>query len=565
MLQASHFKRYAQLALLFTRYGRRDFKLDVADESIEAAMPEDEKGQALAPEIQERAKAFAEELKAMGPTFVKFGQVLSTRPDIVPEPYLKSLEALQDQVGPFSFAEVEEIVEEELGAKISKMFSDFESTPMATASLGQVHEAVLRDGREVVIKVQRPGVRTVVDEDMQVFSEIAEFLDKHSSVARKMNLAGSVKQARRSLANELNYLYEARNIDTFRRNLAEFPEIYIPAVIRDLTTSRVLTMELIHGKKVSRITPLETIDHDYEGLAAVMTRAYLKQICVDGIFHSDPHPGNVFIHEGRIVLLDFGMVARVAGEFQDEIIKLLLAVTENRGDEVAEICMRLGEAQEGFDRDKFKRDTSAMVSVYHDVDYGEANAGRIVFQVIGVANANELQVPAEMVMLAKTLLQLDGITRRLNPNYDPQTVIREYAEELITKRVRQKLQPRNYYSALMDLNSLAIELPRKARRLLDQAESGRFSIGVNVNQIEHLLKAFTKIANRLTVGLIIAAIIVGSALVMRVPSGFRILGYPGIAVIGFIGACALGFYLIINILMQDRRDRHKVRTKPQGG
>jgi predicted unusual protein kinase regulating ubiquinone biosynthesis (AarF/ABC1/UbiB family) len=558
MLQPSHLPRYAQLAMLFTRYGRKDFHVTTDPDEELAAPPEDDE-QPLEPGVEERAKAFAASLKEMGPTFVKFGQVLSTRPDIVPPPYIAALEELQDKIEPFSFADVERIVEEELGGRISKIFADFDSVPVAAASLGQVHNAILRDGREVVVKVQRPGVRQSVDEDMKVFAEIAAFLDKHSQVARRMNLVGSVKQVRRSFVNELDYHHEARSILTFRRNLADFPEIYIPEVLRDLTTSRVLTMELIRGKKVSKITPLEIIDHDYANLADALTKAYLKQICVDGVWHSDPHPGNVFVREDQVVLLDFGMTSRIGGDMQDEIVKLLLGVTENRGEEVAEVCMRVGTTQEGFKRDQFVRDVSEMVSVYRDADLKEANAGRIVFQVIGVANANSLQVPAELAMLAKTLLQLDGITRRLDPDFNAQDVIRDYAEKLIGQKVRQKLRPRNYYTALLDLNSLALELPRRVRSIVGRVEEGSFTVGVNLNQIDHLLKAATKIANRLTVGLIIAAIIVGSSLMMRVQSRFQILGYPGLAMIGFVAASALGFYLVITILMQDRRDRHKAK------
>ncbi len=558
MLQPAHLPRYAQLALLFTRYGRKDFRLSTdPDEHLQA--PPEQDAQPLEPEVEERAAAFAVALKEMGPTFVKFGQVLSTRPDIVPEPYIAKLEELQDKIEPFSFAEVERIVEEELGGRISKIFADFDSVPVAAASLGQVHNAVLRDGREVVVKVQRPGVRESVDEDMTMFAEIAAFLDRHSAVARRMNLVGSVRQARRSFINELDYHHEARSILTFRRNLADFPEIYVPEVLRDLTTSRVLTMELIRGKKVSRITPLEIIDHDYANLADALTKAYLKQICVDGVWHSDPHPGNVFVREDQVVLLDFGMTSRIGGDMQDEVVKLLLGVSENRGEEVAEVCMRVGTMQDGFKRDQFVRDVSEMVSVFRDADLKEANAGRIVFQVIGVANANNLQVPAELAMLAKTLLQLDGITRRLDPDFNAQEVIRDYTEKLISQKVRQKLHPRNYYTALLDVNALALELPRKVRSIVAKAEEGSFSVGVNLNQIDHLLKAATKVANRLTVGLIVAAIIVGSSLMMRVPSRFQILGYSGLAIIGFVAATGIGFYLVVTILLQDRRDRHKAR------
>src|SRR5947209_2568413 len=329
MLKARDVGTYKDLLMLFTRYGRKDFRLSLKPDEILLAADESE-GE-IEPDVQRRAQAFANCLKEMGATYVKFGQVLSTRPDIVPPEYIAALESLQDQVEPFSFAEVEKIVQEELGVRISRAFETFESAPMAAASLGQVHRAVLRDGREVVVKVQRPDVREQVRHDLEVFTEIATTIEEHSDIGRKMNLTGAIEQARLTLMNELNYQQEARNTEILRRNLAEFERIYIPSVVRDMTTSRVLTSELVRGRKVSKLTPLQTIDHDYADLASVITEAYLKQICVDGFWHSDPHPGHIFVrdlddNQAEVVLLDFGMVSRIGREFQDEIIKMLLEI-----------------------------------------------------------------------------------------------------------------------------------------------------------------------------------------------------------------------------------------------
>src|ERR1041385_2081007 len=258
MLKARDVGTYKDLLMLFTRYGMKDFRLSLKPEDILAA-PEESEGE-IEPDVQRRAEAFANCLKDMGATYVKFGQVLSTRPDIVPPEYIAALESLQDQVEPFSFAEVERIVQEELGVRISHAFQTFESTPVAAASLGQVHRAVLRDGREVVVKVQRPNVRDQVKHDLEVFKDIATTIEQHSDIGRKMNLTGAIEQARITLMNELNYEQEARNTEILRRNLAEFPQIYIPSVIADMTTSRVLTSEHIRGRKVSKLTPLQILD-----------------------------------------------------------------------------------------------------------------------------------------------------------------------------------------------------------------------------------------------------------------------------------------------------------------
>src|SRR5947207_2066396 len=400
MLKARDIGAYRDLLVLFTRHGRKDFRLSFAPEDIIVA---DESDETMEPDVARRAKAFAESLKAMGPTYVKFGQVLSTRPDIVPPEYIAELESLQDSVEPFSFAEVERIVEEELGVRISKAFESFESTPLAAASLGQAHRAVLRDGTDVVVKIQRPNVREQVREELSMFHDIAHALDQHSEIARKLNLVGAIEQARITLTNELNYLQEARNADVLRHNLAQFPQIYIPRVMHDLTTTRVLTTELVRGRKVSKLTPLALIDHDYAELAGVLLRAYLKQICVDGFWHSDPHPGNIFIRDEdgvtQVVLLDFGQVSHISYELQDEIIKLLLAISSNRGHEVADACARMSEVLDGFDATRFVKDISTIVANFHDTDVHQLNVGQLIFSVIAIANNNGPKAPSELAML----------------------------------------------------------------------------------------------------------------------------------------------------------------------
>jgi ubiquinone biosynthesis protein len=566
MLKTRNLGAYRDLLLLFTRYGRKDFKLTLNAEDF--LLP-DVEAEEIEPDVKARAEAFAAALKKMGPTYVKFGQLLSTRPDVVPAEYIEALESLQDALEPFSFAQVEKTIEEELGVRISKAFEHFEAVPMAAASLGQVHRAALRDGRDVVVKVQRPNVREDVPRDLEVFTEIAIELEKHTDIGRKMNLVAAIEQARMVMMSELNYLQEARNTETLRANLADFPQIYIPSVVHDFTSQRVLTTELVRGQKISKLTPLSLIEGDYAELAAVLTRAYLKQICVDGIWHSDPHPGNVFIRENpddpagapQIVLLDFGMVSRIADEFQDEVVKLLLAIASNRGNDVAEACVRLCEVQERFDAVKFTREVSTLVAAVHDASPKDINTGQLIFTVIGVANNNELRAPAELTMLAKTLLHLDAITRKLDPDYDPQTVIRDYGEQLIAQKLRQKLQARNFYPALLDLNQLAMELPHRTREIVDQAAGGKFTIGIKLAQAEEFLGGIHKVANRITIGIVIAALLVSSSMMMRVPSRFTLFGYPGLAVTGYLLASVAAFYLIVTTIVKDRRDREKANWK----
>jgi predicted unusual protein kinase regulating ubiquinone biosynthesis (AarF/ABC1/UbiB family) len=562
MLSPRNIGRYKDLLVLFTKYGRRDFRLTLTPDDL---MLSDDSNEGFEPHVRDRARAFATALKQMGPTYVKFGQVLSTRPDIVPPEYINELETLQDSIEPFSYADIERIVEEELGVRISKAFAEFDVKPLAAASLGQVHRAVLRDGRDVVVKVQRPKVREQVRQDLELFTEIAQTLEQHTDLGRKMNLTAAIDQARLTLFNELNYVQEARNTETIARNLRDFPQIHVPRVIHDYSTSKILTTELVRGHKISKLTPLALIENDYAELAGVITRAYLKQICVDGFWHSDPHPGNVFVRdtdgEPQIVLLDFGMVSKISHEFQDEIIKLLLAISTNRGVDVAEACMRVSEMSERFETTRFVREISSIVANFHDVDFSQVSIGQLMFNVIGVANSNELIVPPEMAMLAKTLLHLDGITKKLDEKYEPQRVIRDYAEELITLKLKQNFNPRNFYPALLDLNQLILDLPHRTREILDLTAASRLTFGIKMNQAEEFLAGIHKVANRITVGIVIAALLVSSSMMMRIPSRFQIFGYPGLAVIGYLAASVAAFFLIATTFLRDRRDQERAKLK----
>jgi len=569
MVKTRHLGAYRDLLLLFTRYGRKDFRLNVNPEDFLAAEAEPAE---MEPDVRARAEAFAKALKAMGPTYVKFGQLLSTRPDVVPQEYIVALESLQDDLEPFSFADVERTVEQELGVRMSKAFEAFDATPLAAASLGQVHRAVLRrggndagEGRDVVVKVQRPNVSEQVHRDLEVFTDIAVELEKHTDIGRRMNLVAAIEQAKLVMFSELNYLQEARNTTTLRQNLASFPQIYIPDVVYDYSSPKVLTTELVRGKKVSKLTPLSLIEGNYAELAGVLTRAYLKQICVDGVWHSDPHPGNVFIREidgnPQLVLLDFGMVSRISQEMQDEVIKLLLAISSNRGGEVADACVRMCEVQERFDSTKFTREISTLVAAVHDASAKDINTGQLIFTVIGIANSNDLKAPAELTMLAKTLLHLDAITKTLDPDYDPQQVIRDYAEQLFSQKLAQKFNPRNFYPALLDLNQLALDLPHRLREIVDSTAGGKLSFGIKLTQAEEFLGGIHKIANRITMGVVIAALLVSSSMMMRVPTRFTIFGYPGLAVLGYLLASAAAFYLIVSTIVQDRRDQEKAKFK----
>jgi ubiquinone biosynthesis protein len=255
------------------------------------------------------------------------------------------------------------------------------------------------------------------------------------------------------------------------------------------------------------------------------------------------------------------MCSRISYEFQDEIIKLLLAISGNRGAEVAEACIRMSEIQEKFEPIRFIREISNVVASVHDADTRQINTGQLIFNVISIANNNDLKAPPELAMLAKTLLHLDGITRKLDPDYDPQQVIREYSEKLIGQKLQQKFNARNFYPALLDLNQLALDLPRRTREIVDLTAAGRLSFGIKLTQAEEFIAGIHKVANRITVGVVIAALLISSTFMMRYPSRFQLFGYPGLAILGYLMAFAAAAFLVISTFLHDRRDQQRAKMK----
>ena len=325
-LKPQHLSRYRQIAWIFIKYGRSDL---VKETGLTETLAAEER---VAPAEAAKADELAQDLEKLGPTFVKLGQLLSSRVELLPQAYLDALSRLQDKVEPFGFAEVEKIVSSELGVRMSKAFAGFEDQPMAAASLGQVQRATLRDGRPVAVKVQRPGIREQMVEDLDALEDIAEFLDQHTQLGRRYEFCQLLEQFRRSLLQELDYRLEANNLSTIRDQLRDFPHIIIPAPVADYCTSRVLTMEFVPGRKITELSPLTKMEFDGAALAEELFRAYLTQILVHGFFHADPHPGNVFLTpDHRIALLDLGMVGRILPRLQEDLLQLLLAIAEGRG------------------------------------------------------------------------------------------------------------------------------------------------------------------------------------------------------------------------------------------
>jgi predicted unusual protein kinase regulating ubiquinone biosynthesis (AarF/ABC1/UbiB family) len=579
---------------LFTRYGLREFANRQGLLSLQGTELTTEEIEST--DIHEKAAAFRKRLVELGPAYVKLGQVLSTRPDLLPAPYIEELEHLQDDVPRMPQAEVREGIERELGARISKLFAYFEEEPLGSASLGQVHAAQLRDGRDVVVKVQRPNLREQLGEDLEFFRELARFLEAHTGIATRVDIVGVVQQVERALADELDYMNEARNAAMFRRALASFPHILIPRVIEAYSTHKVLTTERIRGVKVDAIPPVSRLDHDFEVLADEFARAYLRQITVDGFFHADPHPGNVFVvlpnrdnpltpaewsaetgrlnprepataiaaleaeaqrkapspaarTDAKLALIDFGMTAHLSEELRDHIVRLLVSIADGRGEEAAETLIEAGEVAEDFDRPAYTRKIATLVAEHGQKAVGDVAEGAVLFEMIDTGYVQGLKLPAELTLLAKALFNLDAITRALDPTFNPADAIRRFTTELANQRARRELSPMRLFRLVTDASDFVMALPRRLDTIVGRAASGDFAVRFDTPQLPTLLEGMQKIANRIFVGLVLAGILVASGLMST--------RYPRLAMIGFAITGVVGLYMVLSIVVTDRHKKKK--------
>ncbi|WP_200946940.1 ABC1 kinase family protein [Janibacter sp. Soil728] len=535
--------RYSDLVRLLLRHSRGDLLSGAQQDDLAAGADQPEGA-------RDDAEAFAADLEAMGPTYIKLGQLLSTRFDLLPPAYTEALTRLQDSVAPFPFEEVREIVEEELGARIKDLFAFFDEEPLAAASLGQVHRATTRSGRDVVVKVQRPDVRETVRGDMDALDTVTGLADRHTSVGRSYGLNQLLRQFRRSLVDELDYRREARNLLRFIELTSQHDRLVVPEPVLQLSTTRVLTMEYIEGRKVTDLGPLALIDLDARPVVEQLFHCYLRMILDDGVLHADPHPGNLLITEdGRLALLDLGMVATVPRRVQTHVTKLLLAINDGEGEEVAAVLADMGHALEDNDPGAFRDDVAHLVS--EAVSSGaDLEAGRLLVDLSRLSGMHGLRPPAEMAMIGKALLNLDQTTSHLDPDFSPAEAIRDNVSDIFASSL--KLSPGGMLTAAIEAKEFTAQLPKRANRILDTLARGEMRLRVDAIDEQRLHLVLQRVGNRLTLGLIIAATIIGAAMMMRVDTDARILGFPAIAMVFFTFAVLAAVALAVHIVLTDR-------------
>jgi ubiquinone biosynthesis protein len=548
-LKPQNLSRYKDIAALFLKYGRSNI--------VRGSILSDEIGEIDLDNWTDDGKPeqLARDFERLGPAFIKLGQLLSTRPDFLPQPYLDAFARLQDDNEPIPFGQVHKVIEEELGVSLSKIFPEFDEKPLATASLGQVHRGSLRDGRQIVVKVQRPGVRARLDKDLEALTELADAISKYSEFGRRYQLTQIIATLRQTLVRELDYRTEAQNARILSHNLTGFKRLVVPKPIDDFVTSRVLTMEYLSGVKITDVSPAVLIELDREELADDLFQAYLHQVLVDGIFHADPHPGNLSLtRDNRIGLLDFGMVVRIPPGLQRNLVKLLLAISEGRGDDAARIAEEIGEKENDFNAPDFTRRIQTIVGENQDSTLERLNAGRVILYIQKAAGETGIMLPNEVVMIGKTLMNLDKVVSTLNPQFNPNEALRRHATSIIQGHQYRNVSLSTLYQSLMEASEFAQEMPRRLNQITRLVAENRLKVDVNAIDEAKLIRGLHRVANRITAGLVTAALIIGASLIMRQETEWKIFGYPAIALVFFIISAVAGGALLNKAMFQDPED-----------
>lgn len=552
-LKPGQIKRYTDLARVLAQHLGDGLRVDRSAWDPDALEPEDEQFGDI-----EKGRRLADQLEGMGPTFVKLGQLLSTRDDLVSPAYSEALTRLQERATPVPYEDIASLLEEELGVRISKAFSEFEEDPLAAASLGQVHRATLRDGRVVAVKVQRPEVVREVPRDMETIESVCGFLEEHIEDVRRHGLGLLLEEFRKTLAVELDYRKEAGNLERLARNLTDFDRILVPRPILDFSSRRVLTMEHVSGRSVGGLSPLVHLETDGRELMDVLFQAYLKQALRDGFVHADPHPGNIFLtSDRRLALLDLGMVLHLPERMRTSTLKLVAALSQGEGESAAEEVEALASESTSFDRDDFRNEMAELVARYHHRAVHEVPPGSAMLAVARTAGDHGLQLPAQFGLLGKTLLNLDRVAQILDPEFDPRAAVRRHASKLLEERMQQATSPRSVLEASLDAAEVAKELPGLLEGALETIGRNEFRLTVQVSDWQKMVKYLHRSAAHVTSGLIIAAMIVGASFLMRVETDFTLLGYPGLAMILFLFAAAGGVALIAVILRGEARQHEE--------
>lgn len=504
--------------------------------------------------LESRAVRLRKVLEELGPTFIKFGQILSVRPDLIPLDLCNELSNLQDRVPPFGYEDVRRQIKESLGSYPEELFASFDPFPLAAASLGQAHRAQLKTGENVVVKVQRPDIRKIIETDIDILYTLAQLASRYMQDVRFFNPVGIVDEFSRVITKEIDFTYEAHNIDKFRKNFKDSTTVHIPKVFWDYTKTKVITTEEIIGIRLNDYINQPHTTEEKKAVAANGANAVLQQIFIDGFFHADPHPGNIFIlPNNAAAFIDFGIVGRLDEETRDVVISLLIAVSTKNINGILKALEMLGSFVEEEDtiRD-FKHDISDFLERYYDIPLKQVEISTVLPQAVDLMTRHKLKIPSQFHILIKAIATIDGVARQLDPEFNTIAHSRPFVEKLVHERHDPKRIFKDvtlYSSELLDILKI---IPRDTYEIIKKIKRGNLKIEFEHQGLSKFISEMDKSSNRISFSLVISALIIGSSLIIMANRGPLIYGFPVLGILGFVFAGILGLGLTIGILRSGR-------------
>ncbi|SJZ72362.1 ABC1 kinase family protein [Selenihalanaerobacter shriftii] len=499
-----------------------------------------------------RAKRIRLVLEELGPAFVKLGQLLSTRTDLIPQNYIDEFTKLQDDVPALSFEVIVEHIEEALTQPYNEIFDKIEKAPLAAASIGQVHKAYLKNGEEVVIKVQRPNIKEVIQTDLGIIFNLANMIKKRGLMDDFLDPVEIAEEFDRVIKKELDYELEGRNATKFKKNFATNDNVKIPKVYWDLTSKKLLVLEYIDGTKLSTVCNKET-DFNRKKLAEIGARSFMKQVLIDGFFHGDPHPGNLLITgEEQISFLDFGIVGRITPDNMKDIANLFISVTKEDVDKIVKELLDLGVLTRQINKQALKREMSELLDEYYGKSLQEIDIGRIINQMLELAFKYKIKLPPDFILLGKALITIEGVGADLDPEFNALTVAEPFAYKLLKERLNPKRLIKELFDDTRDLYEFLMNFPERLDNIVRLLEDQDLRIELKHVGLDDLISKLDIVTNRLSISVIITALIVGSSLIMQVEKGPLFFGFPIIGLSGYLIAGFLGIWLVISIIKSGR-------------
>jgi len=499
-------------------------------------------------EVLSRYERLRMAFEELGPTFIKMGQILSTRPDLIPVEFIRELEKLQDNVPPFPFSQAKEIVEHELRAPLTDTFLHFHESPLAAASIAQVHRAQLKTGEEVIVKVQRPGMRKIIDVDLEILFHLATLAEKYVEELEIYRPTKIVEEFASTLEKEINFNIEASYVERFARLFLDNETIYVPGIFRQLTTEHVLTMEYVEGIKVSDITVLDQRGFDRKIIASRGADLMLEQIFINGFFHADPHPGNVCVMPGNVICyLDFGMMGHVDQQSRHNFANILYGYVLRDETKIAAATLKIVEWEEEPDRHALERDIASFMELHLYKPLKEIRMGYLLQEFLGLFVRHRLRLPPDIFLMVKALTEVEGIGLLMDPDFD----MAEKVEPFIKRLQMEKIHPKRLLSEFIESGEALVQLlkaiPEDLHDILTQIKQGKARIRFEHRGLENFIFEMDRSSNRIAFSLIIASIIIGSSLIITTNLGPHLFGFSMLGLVGYTIAGVLGIWLLISI------------------